>query len=114
MVHLQFAVLVSVATLWAAWWPPRFLTSALLTSIGTVSYSLYLIHPALLWPVYTLVQMVVPGNGITAFVIYFITATLVSYPLAALSYRWIEQPPRRWIAAQLRARQHSLQQLVTP
>ena len=114
LVHLQFAVLVSVATLWAAWWPPRFLTLAPLTSIGTVSYSLYLIHPALLLPVYTLVQMVVPGNGITAFVVYFITATLVSYPLAALSYRWIEQPPRRWIAARLRARQHSLQQPVTP
>ena len=114
LVHLQFAVLVSVATLWAAWWPPRFLTSTFLTSIGTVSYSLYLIHPALLWPVYTLVHVLIPGNSVAAFVVYFIAAALISYPLSALSYRWIEQPPRRWIAARLRARQHPLQQPIMP
>ena len=112
--HVQFAALVGLATLLAAWHPPRLLCSAFLTQIGTVSYSMYLIHFALMWPVYNIVTLLFPMTGILTFTLYFAGLTATSYGFAKYSYRWIEQPPRRWIAARLRAPQHTLQQPIMP
>ena len=112
--HIQFSLLVGLAAFFAAWQPPDILKSKFLVAIGTVSYSMYLIHFALLWPMYHTVSWFLPGNGTSAFVVYFATTTALSFGMSLVSYRWIEQPPRRWIAARLRARQHSLQQPVTP
>ena len=108
LLHVQFAMLAAGATLLAAWHPPRLLTSAALTSIGTVSYSMYLIHFVLLWPFYAAMHRLLPAGGALAFGLTFAAVTASAYVLARFSYRWIEQPPRRWIAARLAAQRAAM------
>lgn len=98
----QFSIIGAVVTMLASVHPPRLLTGKLITSVGTVSYSMYLVHFALLWPSYTLASFVMPGNGRATLAVYFCSVAGVAFLISRVTYRWIEQPPRRWIAARLR------------
>ena len=114
LAHLQFAGLAAAATFCAAWNPPRLLVSALLVRLGTLSYSMYLFHFLLLWPMYSVASRFVPGNSIATLTAYFLLVTAGSVAVSMFTYRWVEQPPRRWMAARLRARQHARQDAVVP
>ena len=49
-----------------------------------------------------------PAGGALAFGLTFAAVTASAYVLALFSYRWIEQPPRRWIAARLAAQRAAM------
>ena len=51
-------------------------------------------------------------DGLRGLAILLVTAGSVA--VSMFTYRWIEQPPRRWMAARLRARQHARQDAVVP
>ncbi len=55
--------------------------------LGRISYSLYLWH----WPVFVLLRWTAGLDSVAAMVI----ALLLTFAAAALSYRWVETPPRR-------------------
>ena len=88
--------------------------SALFVRLGTLSYSIYLFHFLLLWPMYSLASRFVPGNGIATLTAYVLLVTAGSVAISMFTYRWIEQPPRRWMSARLRARHHARQDAVVP
>ena len=70
----------------------RVLSSRPLQFIGTISYSLYLIHPLVLFPLQMLGRMFA-GHGAASqvyFVGYVISAIALSIVLAAISYELIE------------------------
>ena len=102
--HVQFAALAALATLLSAWAPPRLLTAPILVRVGTVSYSMYLIHFVLLWPMFMVAQWAWPANDAVTMTLDFLLVCAGSYGMACLSYAVVEQPPRRWIASRLRAR----------
>lgn len=68
-------------------WPVRFLASAPMRLIGGMSYSLYLWH----WPVFVLFRWTV-GLGTWP---WLLAALVLTFALAWLSWRWVEQPVRR-------------------
>ncbi|MDF3982459.1 acyltransferase family protein [Luteibacter sp. PPL554] len=68
-------------------WPVRLLTRAPMRLIGGMSYSLYLWH----WPVFVLFRWTVGLDG----ALEQGSAVVLSFVLAWLSWRWVEQPIRR-------------------
>ena len=97
----QFAMLAAGATGLAAVSAPAVLTIPPLRNLGLWSYSLYLLHFALLWPIFTAVRRVLPGDGWPVWLLYFGLLVVAASAVATLAYRVVEQPPRRWMAAQL-------------
>lgn len=86
-------ILVLVPTLGAALLlisqPIRWLSSALLVWIGSLSYSLYLWH----WPVLAFLRYYTGAEVLDVYhAILFVVATLL---LSAASYYWIEEPLRK-------------------
>ncbi|MCK0209818.1 acyltransferase [Starkeya koreensis] len=71
----------------------RLLSARVPVYIGRISYSLYLVH----WPIATLGRAALDTAGIApvAAPVFLIGGTLASLALAALSYRFVEQPFRR-------------------
>jgi peptidoglycan/LPS O-acetylase OafA/YrhL len=96
--NLPFAVLAAIAVAFAAAHPPAWLTGRGLRHVGTISYSLYLVHFAVLAPSLSLAMHLRPAtDGITLLLHDAITLAL-SMPLASLTYAVIERPPIRWAA----------------
>lgn len=69
----------------------RLLGHRVLRPVGLASFSLYLWH----WPVFVLFRWTCGLDGIAAMA----AALVLTVGLAAASYRWVEQPPRRMHAA---------------
>lgn len=68
----------------------RLLSIRPVRAIGIISYSLYLVH----WPVLLLMMMCVGRQGMSTPVVALYLA--VSVGLAAVMWRYVEQPVRRW------------------
>jgi len=80
-------------------------TNPVTVFLGRTSYSVYLLHPFLVYklqPLYRAVEKSLAGQETLAFVICFLLTMAVVSPLAELSYRFIERPGidlgRRWLA----------------
>ena len=71
-----------------------------LTGLGTISYSLYLFHPAVFYPMFRFVASR-PAWSEAPLWTYVVASMAASIACAALSYRLIEAPcnrlARRWI-----------------
>ncbi|MCE1191507.1 MAG: acyltransferase [Acidovorax sp.] len=85
---------VSTALLiWAGGTAPnvvtRLLSASVMTSVGRISYSLYLIH----WPLVVLGKRAFPNADPINFALYGISTSVI---LAFFSYFIVEQPVRRW------------------
>lgn len=95
----QLATAAMLATVWAATregaWLGRALDVQPLRWVGERSYGIYLWH----WPLLLIVAEAVGRSRLPAaaapWVVALLTATL-ALALAALSYRFVEQPVRRW------------------
>lgn len=101
--HLPFAALVAACVALSAQHPPWLLANAAMRRIGEVSYSLYLIHFALLAPCLAAAQWLAPDNGWPTLALHFALTAACSFGLACLTYRWVEQPCIRGAARLLRA-----------
>jgi peptidoglycan/LPS O-acetylase OafA/YrhL len=78
-------------------YPTRIFVNRCTEYLGKVSYSLYLLHPTvvyLLIPVYRRIFVHVPTNTM-ALLTCFLTTFLILLPASALTFRFIEQPSIR-------------------
>lgn len=94
--HLAFAATVAIVVALSAQHPPRLLASAGLRRIGEVSYSMYLIHFALLAPSLTAAEWLTGADDWRTLALHVVLITACSFGLACLTFRWIEQPSIRW------------------
>lgn len=90
--QLAFALVATIAVPFAALYPPRLLASAAARRIGEVSYSMYLIHFAILLPSLRLALWIWPGADWVTAALHMGITTSVTFGLACLSYRYIERP----------------------
>jgi len=102
--HLLFAPLAAACAALAAQHPPRLLASAPMRRLGEGSYSIYLVHFALLAPSLTVSEWLLPGDGWPTMALHFGLTAGCGFGLACVTYRWIEQPGIRWAARLLRHR----------
>lgn len=82
------AAVVITAALDPRWSAGPILRTAPLTTLGRMSYSLYLWH----FPMFELVRESHPGTGVAQLGL----ALAASFAAAAISYRFVEQPCLRW------------------
>jgi exopolysaccharide production protein ExoZ len=102
--HLPFALLAAGAAALSATHPSRVLASTALGRVGEVSYSMYLVQFACLYGSLRMAEFLFPSaNWVTMLVHYAFTAS-ASFGLACLTFKFVEQPPIRWAAAQCRRR----------
>lgn len=90
--HLPFAALAAGVVLLAAQHPPALLTSAPMRRLGEVSYSLYLIHFALLAPCLAAAEWLVPGDVWATLALYMGLTIAAGVPLAIATHCWVERP----------------------
>lgn len=84
--------------LWIVTDPPVAVVNRLTRYLGKISYSIFLLHPVIVFklkPVYLAIQREV-GTGAIAFFLSAAVTFAVVLPLAALCYRWIEAPAIRF------------------
>ncbi len=80
----------------------RILASPLAVFVGSLSYSLYLIHFLLIGAVVSGVYALAHGLGLTALAFNVVTAAIgivLTFLVAFVTYRAIELPGRRWLRA---------------
>ena len=96
LTSVQFALVAVVAVAVSALQPPWPLTNGLMRRLGEVSYSMYLVHFAVM-PLSLLVSgYVFPGSDWKAFVLHFGPTATVAFIISCITYRWIEQPFIKW------------------
>ncbi len=102
--HLAFAVIAAPAVALAAVHPPKLLVHPAMQRIGHVSYSMYLLHFALLTPCLIVAERMSPGDNWRTLALHLVLTTGCSFALACVTYRWVEQPCINAAARLLRAR----------
>ena len=100
--HLQFAAVAAAVVALAAAHPPRLLAHATMRRIGKVSYSMYLLHFAVLAPSLTMAEWLVSDDDWRTLTLHFGMTAGCSFALACATYRWIEQPCIEWVGQRLR------------
>ena len=102
MPHLMFAAVVTPAVALAAVHPPTWLAYPAMRHIGKVSYSMYLVHFAVLAPSLVAAEWLAPSDDWRTLAIHFGLTAGCSFALACATYRWIEQPCIQWMSQRLR------------
>jgi peptidoglycan/LPS O-acetylase OafA/YrhL len=102
LLHLQFAVVVAAVVVMAAVDPPWILASRFMRKIGEVSYSMYLVHFAILAPSLSLAEWLFPANDWRTMIIHWVLTSTASFALSCLTFVFIERPAIRWAAARTR------------
>ena len=105
MHHLAFAAVVAAVVGLSAQHPPQILASRVMRRIGEVSYSMYLVHFALLAPSLVIAERVFPADNWPTLVLHFALTAACSFGLACITYRYVEQPCIQAMARLLRTRQ---------
>ncbi|GAA1080614.1 acyltransferase family protein [Tsukamurella spumae] len=75
--------------------PSRWLASGPMLALGRWSYGIFIWHLVVLTAIFPLFA-IIPFNG--AFVKVTVLTLVFSVAVAALSYAWVEEPARRWLA----------------
>ena len=96
LTHVQFAAFATVAVALAASHPPCILVTRMLRRTGEVSYSMYLLHFAILFPSLQLAEWLVPADDWRTMIIHMVVTSFVSFCCANATYKYIEQPAIRW------------------
>jgi peptidoglycan/LPS O-acetylase OafA/YrhL len=77
--------------------PPSFLASPPMRAIGQVSYSMYLVHFALLSGALRAALWIVPSSDWRTMAVHFCLTAAGSFALSCVTYRLIEQPAVRCV-----------------
>lgn len=94
---LMGGVLACIVAL-AAVAAPGLLAGRVMVGLGQVSYSMYLLHFAVLAPSLWLASRLVPAADWRTAIVHFILTTGISFALACVTFRYVEQPCIRWAA----------------
>jgi peptidoglycan/LPS O-acetylase OafA/YrhL len=100
--HLLFAGVVAIAVSLAAAHPPTVLTSRVMRRIGEVSYSMYLVHFALLAVSLRMAEWLVSALDVRTMLLHFFFTLIGSFAVASVTYRYVERPAIRWAAQRSR------------
>jgi len=100
--YLPFAATVAVVAAISAIHPPRLLNNLAIGWIGKVSYSMYLVHFAVLPVSLTIAERLFPGPSGLTLAAHFTMTAAATFGIACLTYRYVELPPIRWAARRLR------------
>ncbi|MFZ6680368.1 acyltransferase family protein [Undibacterium sp. Tian12W] len=60
--------------------------------LGKISYSMYLFHPVIFYPLYTYFWLILSPEWQAHPHLFFVLASLLTIPFSYCSYRWLEQP----------------------
>ncbi len=96
--HLIFAAVVAVAVALAAIHPPIMLANRVIRRIGELSYSMYLVHFALLATSLQMAEWLVPALDVRTMMLHFAFTLAGSIAVASVTYRYVEKPAIRWAA----------------
>lgn len=99
--HLAFAATVAAVVALSAQHPPRLLASAAMRRVGEVSYSMYLIHFALLAPSLAAAEWLTGADDWRTLALHVALTAACSFASGCVTYRWIEQPSIRWAGRQI-------------
>jgi peptidoglycan/LPS O-acetylase OafA/YrhL len=100
--HLYFAVVVAAAVALAATHPPAILVSRMMRRLGEVSYSMYLLHFAVLSPSLSLALWLAPAGDWRTGLLHMAVTCGVSFLFARVTYEFIERPAVQWAAGAIR------------
>jgi peptidoglycan/LPS O-acetylase OafA/YrhL len=100
--YLPFSMCVAVAVALAATYPPAFLMSLAMRRLGEVSYSMYLLHFAVLSPSLSLALWLLPAGDWRTGLVHMAVTCGISFLLACVTYRFIERPAVQWAATAIR------------
>lgn len=100
--YLQFGFLVAVVVALAAIHPPWILATRFMRKIGEVSYSMYLVHFAVLAPSLRLAERLFPANDWRTMIIDFVITSATSFTISCLTFVIIERPAIRWASGRTR------------
>ena len=92
--HVQFAAAAALLCVLLARSPVPILVNGVLAKIGRVSFSMYVLHFALLAPVLAAVRRLVgpDASGLRVLAVYYPLLVAISVACAAVTYAAIEQP----------------------
>ncbi|MDE2361260.1 MAG: acyltransferase [Hyphomicrobiales bacterium] len=90
--HLRFALLGGLLCYALSGDRSIFFTKSAIVSLGRVSFSVYLIHFALLRPMHAFAGMLTSSRGVVFLLIDYAALLAVAYALAVLTYRYVEHP----------------------
>jgi len=81
--------------------PSRVLSNTVTRYLGKISFSLYLIHPTVLFKLrglgfYNWVYAKCPGNEALAYFACLLVSLAIITAIASVTFRWIEQPGMNW------------------
>ncbi len=96
--HLIFAAVVAVAVALSATRPPIMLANRVIRRIGELSYSMYLVHFALLAVSLRMAEWLVPALDVRTMMLHFAFTLVGTIAVASVTYRYLEQPAIRWAA----------------
>jgi peptidoglycan/LPS O-acetylase OafA/YrhL len=112
--HIPFAILVATTAALSAAFPPWLLASRIMQRIGEVSYSMYLVHFAFLVTSLRLAYFCFPASDWRTMVAHLLFTVMLTFPVACITFKYIEQPPIRWMARYLTARRTTPAQALNP
>jgi peptidoglycan/LPS O-acetylase OafA/YrhL len=101
--QIAFAGLASVVVALSAMHPRGLLASHAMRRIGEVSYSMYLVHFAVLPVSLRLAEWMSPPLDRRTLLLHFAFTLAATFTIAQITYRVIEQPPIRWAARRSRS-----------
>ena len=90
--HIVFAALAALLCFLLRGDTSVLFTNAAIVSLGRVSFSVYLLHFAVLAPLHAAVAALLSSRGILFLTVYFASLLVVTYAMACVTYRWIEVP----------------------
>lgn len=90
--HLRFAAVAAAAVALATVYTPPLLATQAMQRLGQISYSMYLVHFALLAPSLTLAEWLAPAGSWRTLLLHMLLTTAGSVALAEVTYRVVEQP----------------------
>ena len=96
--HMRFAAVAAVAVALAGAHPPAILAGPIMRRIGEVSYSMYLVHFAILAVSMDIASRIAPTQDWRTFLVHFGVTTGLAFAIACVTYRWVELPAIRWAA----------------
>jgi peptidoglycan/LPS O-acetylase OafA/YrhL len=99
-----FGAVVAIAVALAAAHPPALLANRVMRRIGEVSYSMYLVHFALLATSLRMAEWLIPALDVRTMLLHFAFTLVGSFALASVTYRYVEMPAIRWAAKHSRLR----------
>jgi peptidoglycan/LPS O-acetylase OafA/YrhL len=96
--QLPFAFLAAAVVALSAVHPPWLLASRAARRIGEVSYSMYLIHFALLRTSFRMAEWLIPASDWRTMLLFFAVTASATFAIACLTYQFVELPVIRWAA----------------